>query len=423
MRRLYLFFAFAAGALIVGIPLGLGIRNPHVRLPDFHGPPPELAEYMRDWNRAMIQARREQGRLNDFVVLVNHLSANYPFVELVARKYDIDHIELAVEVFDELTEVARDGMISAGVFHNFITERYLSIIGSVGGLRLTGEPREMHRWLSQPYFYGYYDWRFYDDRIDVPVRDSNVASELLDEGILYLRINSFVRKGYEPVTRNPFWYYCIDADKQYLMDLFNNLYGIEDLIIDIRGIGNGLRDYFVPLILAPHLHEPVTVRFYAFHADESFPNQVSRAYRTWYGLGDVVYKDILTQGFTYDLPENVTVGFPATITVQPLGNATFDGRIWLLTDSDNFSGPNFAYLQMARDAGFIVLYEEAPESIGWGTSFIHLPHSGLSLRFNPLYFTDDTGRSFEETGAVYDYRLTDVSDDFSEVLEVIAGRV
>ena len=402
LRRFYWFCAIAACILIFAIPIGLGIVNPHVRLYQFHGPPPP--EMMQRFNLAVQQSRRHGGRLFDFTTMVEHISDSYPFTQMVERRYGINYIELFLAVNDDLYEVARYD-ITHGFFENFLRDRYLSQIGNFGGLRISTEPREMVRWITQPYFFGYYDFRFYDDRFYIPIQDDNVASELLGEGILYLRVNNFLPKGYEPVTRHPFLHFCMDSDRQYLTDLFNNLYDVDDLIIDIRGIGNGFGYYFIPLILAPHLQGPVVTNFYAFHTDGFFAHRVSDAYRAWYSLGETSTAYTLTQNFTYDIPENLTIGFPVSVVAQPQRNVEFEGRIWLLTDSDNFSGPNFAYLQKARDARFTIVYEENPDSIGWDTSFTTLPHSGFSLRFNPLYFTDTTGMPFEETGPVYDYRL------------------
>ncbi|MCL2527989.1 MAG: hypothetical protein FWE42_06155 [Defluviitaleaceae bacterium] len=401
-----------AAVLVFAIPIGMGIRNPHIQPPDSHGPPAAL---MREWNRMRAQDQRELGRLADFFVLVNHIYENYPYLELAAQRNNVNFIELAVAANTELTEVARHD-ISRDFFSNFANEHLLEHLGGFGGLRFSGEPRAMFGWITQPYFFNYYDWRFYDDRFEIPVLDDNLASEMLAEGVMYLRVNTFIPKGYELVSRNPYWYFCLDTDTQYLMDLYKNLDGVEDLVIDIRGISSGFRDYFVPLILAPNLREPVDTRFYAFHADVSFSNRVSREYRAWYGLGDTACKSTLVQDFEYDLPDSVALGFPIDVTVSPVLDLAFEGRIWLLTDSDNFSGPNLAYLQMARDAGFTIVYEENPESIGWDTSFIHLPHSGLSVRFNPLFFTDAAGRSFEETGPVYDYRLY---PDLYEILGIL----
>jgi len=418
LRRLYWFCIVTIVVLIFAIPIGMGIRNPHVQLLDTHGVSPAVNELIREWNIAVAQARREQGRLNDFAILVNHISENYPFLSLMESHNGVNYIELALTVFDELAEVARYE-VAPGFLSNFLNERYISLFDGYGGLRLTGRIHTTAGWLTQPYFFNYYDWRFYDDRHDIPVHDGNVVSEILVDGMLYVRINNFLPKGYELITRNPFWYFCFDVDKQYLMDLFINLYSVDDLIIDIRGIGAGFRDYFIPLVLAPFLVEPANARFYAFHANAGFANRVSQAYRDWYGFREAVAANLLTRGFAYGLPENVTQGFPIDIAVQSAGDVEFEGRIWLLTDSDNFSGPNFAYLQIAADAGFTIIYDESLESIGWDTSFTHLPYSGISVRFNPLYFTDITGRSFEEMGAIYDYRLYSAPDILRAVLAMV----
>jgi len=415
-RRFYWACITSIAVLIIAIPIGMGLHNPDVRLPDFHGPPPP--ELVSNFNRLMIQYQREHGRLSDFAVLANRLYESYPYFELVTRENGVDFMELSVAVLEELTGLARYE-ITPRFFSNFIVDQYLSVLGDFGGLRLSAEPHAMPGWITQPYFFGLYDARFYDDRFNVPVREGNVITETLAEGIMYLRVSTFLPKGYELVSRNPYWYFCFDADKEYLLNLSNNLYGVNDLIIDIRGNGSGFGDYFIPLVLAPFLHETMNTWFYAFHTEDPFPRRVSAAYRAWYGLGEAVIKDILIQGFSNDLPEVLTFGFPIDVTVQPTGDATFEGRVWLLTDSDNFSGPNLAYLQMARDAGFTIVYEENPESVGWASSFIPLTYSGLSVRFNPLYFTDETGQSFEEIGMVYDYRYREFRELLGAALPLV----
>jgi len=409
IRRFYWVAIVTITVLIFAIPIGMGIRNPNVRLPDFHGPPPP--ELIQQFNAFVIQEQREYSRLSDFAHMVNRLYETYPYFEQVTHEQGVNFMELSVNVFDELTGYARYE-VTPRFFMNFVIDQYLSVLGNIGGLRLTTEPRAMVDWITQPYYFGHHDPRFYDDRFYVPVREGNITTENLADIIMYLRINNFLPKGYELVTRAPFWYFCFDSDREYLTDLFNNLYGIDDLIIDIRGNGSGFGDYFVPLILASHLREPVSTIFYAFYANAPFPQRVSDAYRAWYGITESTDMDVLTQGFVYDLPEIVTLGFQIEKSIQPVGDTTFDGRIWLITDSDNFSGPNLVYLQMAREAGFTVVYEETPDSIGWATSFFLLPYSGLSVRFNPLYFTDVTGESFERIGAVYDYLFSDFSEMF-----------
>jgi len=388
-------------AVIFAVPITMSIRNPDIQLPQFHGTPQALIDFRQEWSLAAMQLRRERGRLNDFVMMVNHIQENYPFTELTEQRYGVDYLELAIIVFNELAYVARYET-TPGFFNNFLREEFLSHLGSFGGLALAGHPTGMPPWITQPYFFGYYDWQFTEDRLDLPIRE-NIIAQMLSTSAMHLRINSFVPRGYMPGNRNPFWYFCFDNDKEYLTNL--NFDGIEDLVIDIRGLSNGFRGYFLPLILEPNLQSPVSTRFYAFHANEDFANNVSSRYRDWYGAT----KPTSATGFGFNLPEVVTLGFPVDVAATPTAGMDFDGRIWLLTDSANFTGPNFAYLQKARDAGFTIVYEESENITNWDTSFFRLPHSGISVRFNPLYFTDAAGRGFEAAGAFYDYRLEDVT--------------
>jgi len=427
LRRIYWVSLVLVVSAIIVVPLVLGAVNPTVRLPQFHGgPPPEL---MREWERVTAQARRERGRVNDFVTMVNHMLEEYPFLGVAADASGEDFVDLAMGVYLLLREEARY-LLSSAAFIEFVEVHFLSRLRGYGTPRLTREGQELADFILEPYFFGYYDFRFYDDRFAVPVRGGNVASYMLGDGIAYVRVNRFLPKGYELVTRNPFWYFDFDQDRQYLMDFYQNLYGIDDLIIDIRGIGSGFGDYFLPLILEPHMRQPMRGQFYAFHADTFFTARVSRAYREWYGHdGGTSSASALAQDFVYALPENVTRGFPIVIDAQPPGDAAFDGQVWLLTDSENFSGPNFMYLQMARDAGFMIIYQQNPYATGWATSSPRVrgrPHTlsygVISLRFNPLYFTDAQGRSLEVAGAFYDYPLADVTGEMGAVLADIDGR-
>lgn len=397
-RKLYWSGLVLGVSLIFIIPIGMTIRNPNVRLPDFHGGPP--VEMTREWTRLMNQTRREQGRVNDFVLMINQLTIHYPFLEQWEA-----HMELANDLFFDLLEVARYET-AADFFSDFLNENFLSQLGGYGQPRVTAQWGEAVDWLEQPYFFGLYDWRFYDERFEVDTLEGNVTTEILDDSTARVRINAFLPKGYEEITRHPVWNFNFDEDEAKLMNFYAQVHDFDKLIIDIRGIGSGFGDYFVPLVLAPHLTAPVTGQFYAFHTRGGISANVSRAYREWYGFAQDVYDSaLLSAGFAYEIPDMLTRGFAMHRVIEPAGDAAFGGQIWLITDSENFTGPNFMYLQMARDAGFVIVYEETEEVIGWETSFVRLPSTRLVLRFNPLFFTDALGRSLEVAGAFYDYRL------------------
>ena len=398
LKRFYWVVAIAACVGLIAIPIALGIINPHVRLPDFHGgPPPAL---VREWNMLVTQARREQTRINDFVMMVDALSQSYPFMDFAQAHLDMDYTDFAMIVFDELVEVARYETM-AGFFADFLYNHYLAHLGGYGNVHLTSEPATLPVWIRQPYFFNEHDWRFYDERSHVPVRGGNVTSSTTDDGAtMNIQINRFLPRAYENVTRNPFLYFDIEEDALYLNELFGNLYDVEDLFIDVRGINSGFGTYFLQLLLEPLAREAVQAQFYAFHADTFMANRVSARYREFYGMGEVYETQTLTANFLYKPQDNLVYGFPIQLNV-PVGGIEFDGRLWLLTDSENFSGPNFMYLQLARDAGFQIVYEHNPYAVGWDASFVPLRNTGLSLRFNPLLFTDAYGRSLEQAGVFY----------------------
>lgn len=408
MNRLYWSCVSVICITLIAIPLTMAIRSPHVRLPHIHGVSPEVNMLILEWNRVATQYRREASRLGGFTTLVNNMMANYPFFDIFVERTGLDYLEIAIGLHEELTETARYNP-APDFFANFARERFIDMFEGLGDVRIAGEIRGTIPWVSEPYFMGHYDWRFYDDRYEIEVLEGNITTDTFaEEGIAYLRINHFLPKGYEPISRNPYWRFDFEADEAFLTDFFEGLYEYEHLVIDIRGINAGFGDYFLPLVLEPLVNEVVRNRFYAFQMEGGFARRVSEAFRTWYGFNpQLMRSDLLTQEFTHEIPEVLTEGFPIVITARPAEEAgfTFTGQIWLLTDSNNFVGPNPMYLQTARDAGFTIIYEETPQPQGWETSFMRLNYGGLVLRLNPLYFTNDEGSPFEKMGAFYDYRL------------------
>jgi hypothetical protein len=156
------------------------------------------------------------------------------------------------------------------------------------------------------------------------------------------------------------------------------------LVIDIRGNADGFRGYFVPVILAPLAAEQVQLTYYIEHTGGFFAENVLNAFRQFYGA---------------DRSVSIAVGG---------GEAAVGGQVWLVVCSGALSGPNHAYLQLAVDTGFTLVYDPCEECTGWSTSFFHLPHSGLRLRYNPLKFTWEDGRPFEKYPVQPRYNLAEL---------------
>ena len=369
------------------------------------------------------QDRREQGRNDDFYYMINNLIENYPFLEMADRR-GVSISALGDEHADNLAELARYAL-DYDFLLRFIYDNFISPFDSLGGISIDGVPHDFAPWLSAPYYFGLHDWRFnYGDRFYVPIREDNLTTEIIADGVAHMSIGTFLPKGYRQVDRRPFWHYNFEEEKQRLMDFYAQVEDFENLIIDIRGIGSGFGGYFLPLIIEPNINTNHNLNFFGFHTNGDFAMQISEAYRSWYNLGDLQPADSLAAPLPHanraDFAHLIH-GFTIELNAQPsLPQAAFDGNIWLLTDSANFSGPNHMYLELAREAGFTIVYETAEDAEGWATGFTRLPYSGLAVSYNPIYFTDATGRAFEEFRMTPDHIVPPGIDSLETVMGLIS---
>lgn len=401
---------------VVVYPVYLNLANPQMDV--FVG----RTEFNRQFAERIRPYVREMGRMGDFAVFAHNIWENYPFFAMAERTVGVDVDTVGMEAFEYLQEVAQ--FAGDRLFLDFLDNNFIQEFGGLGGLRLSTEGSAMPRWFLQPYFFGYYDWRFFDERAVVYTRDYNFTTQTLAGGIAYMRVNSFLPKGYEAVSRRPFWHFDFGTERARVLEFYQSLYGYDDLVIDIRGLANGFSEYFIPMIVEPNLSASVSARFYGFHMDGEFAHTVSEAFRNWHGMAELrpvtAFPQIIESGNADDF-ELLEYGFAIDLEARPMGNApAFDGQIWLLTDSGTFTGVNHMYLKLALQAGFNIIYEENPYASGWDLSFSRLPNSRIAVRYNPLYFTDDVGRAFEEFGAEPTHRLAEINN-LGEVVAIIQG--
>jgi len=272
------------------------------------------------------------------------------------------------------------------MFAEYINENFLELL-HYGGIVVTVEPN-FEDWLMDPYYFGLRDWRFSDPNIETATRGGNIEADIVGSNAT-LRVHNFLAYGYEDVTRIPFWHFNPEDDRAELTAFFDSLEGVEDLVIDIRGIKSGFGEYFVPFILEVLITESVNARFYAYHTEGFLATRTSQAFREWYGIGATSEseRDGFDRYFAIDL------------TVEPSG-AGFDGEITLIVDDNNLFGHNLMFVQLAKNAGFNIEHGEAVGRSGMipDLPFTRLPNSGITLRFNPLFFTHEDGSAFEQVG-------------------------
>jgi len=359
-----------AGVLVYA--LMLSFTNPHEE------PFVAREQAMVRYREEMRPFTREVGRIGDFAFMYNFLYDNWPYFEAAERAgYDVH--EIALNAFNLLADEAFYGE-GQHFLWNFMEEHFFSQIPALGDLRLVSEAMGLPPWVNLPYFFGRYDWRFTHDNMYVPFAEEPNFSYEISDDVVFARVRSFLPHGYRPGNNDPYWQFDWDNERARVHDFFLAAEGAEDIVIDIRCNADGFYEYFVHMLLSPlaTVRTPMTFSVTAESGD--FAQEILSAFRQWYGWGESV-----------------------TMTMD---GGWMDANAWVIVCAAAFSGPNHAYIALAQAEGVnIVLDERCDCGNSWGTSFTRLPHSRLTLRFNPLAFRWQDGRLFEEYPAQACYTL------------------
>ncbi|MCL2415337.1 MAG: S41 family peptidase [Defluviitaleaceae bacterium] len=229
------------------------------------------------------------------------------------------------------------------------------------------------------------------------INSTNVSTQILEEGRI-ARVN---------ITG--FNFFNMELDSEILMDFFAEISDYEHLIIDIRGAAGGTRAYFLDLIMAPLIQEPLTYSYYRFTMD----SELNRFFfeSSWYDdEGEPNYQRIRdnTGGLDAVLAEmpylNVNdlelfdLRFFVENTINPAEeNIDFNGHIWILTDGMNSFAAEFAAF-VSKQTGFAALVGETTGGGGIGTEslLVALPNTGIIVGFSSTYGTDPEGRNSQE---------------------------
>jgi len=304
---------------------------------------------------------------------------NWPYFEAAERAgYDVHTI--AYDAFALLREEAFFGT-GQHFLWNFMEEHFFSQIPAFGDLRIVSEPGGLPAWVTQPYFFGLYDWRFTHENVYVPFAETPNFSYVIDDGIAFAQVHSFLPHGNMGLNREPLWLFNWDTEREYVREFFLAVDdNVSDVVFDIRCIADGFYDYLVQMLLSPVAAHRAEVSISVSTAEGQFAQGVLDAFDGWYGWGNS--------------------------TTLALNSGWIDANVWLVVCGAAFTGLNHAYIALAQEAGVnVVLDEHCNCGNRWATSFTRLPYSSLTLRFNPLKFSWQDGRLFEEFPAQANYTL------------------
>ncbi|MCL2855296.1 MAG: S41 family peptidase [Defluviitaleaceae bacterium] len=386
------------------------------------------------------QLTREQF-LEDFDYLMTALEENFPSFGIIYRRNGVDMMALVPELRQRILDAPET--FSYISFWNMLRDDFFSHAFPVG-----------HLWLAC--YYGYFQssyqrfnnrrrtvYSYFGDRLTSHIwseehlyhsqrvtptlgfNNHRITTEILTEGqVAYIRLP---RIHTYSLSRTP-----IPADIRRVDAFYSQLEGFEHLILDMRGIYGGLFELFTRPLITPLIDYPLETTFHQFYmAGENNKQQLSRgAVRTntampfnisdlptifpHANMSEAVISDLRLMD--YYIARNISVA------PHPERRAPFNGKVWLLTDMNNFSAAQ-QIAAFLHQTGFATLVGQTTGGMAAYITAVHsritLPNTTFQVRYDPLYIISADGRPWEY-GTVPHHFNRDGMDALQTVLALIA---
>lgn len=262
------------------------------------------------------------------------------------------------------------------------------------------------------------------DRENVPsfqpmmeINPNNIITDVIFENyIAYLRIGSFV------IDDTTF-----ENNRERLLDFFEKIQSYEHLIIDLRGNMGGL-PVFQRLVHELLIAEEQIPRIYQFFVRDYFGSRhnMSQMLEIDERNGIVIHtiEEFLETRNMYNvnLDDLAKMGYVVELNPRIIPDedaVPFGGNIWILVDESSASATELVVLTSQSTGFATVVGSHTMGVMPSFTTLLSLPHTGIVVRFDTGYFTDETGRSLEEFGIEPDYFNREGLNALETVLEMI----
>jgi len=366
----------------------------------------------------LIEADRQ-----DLEILQVALNENFPLFNVIQRKHDIDLNSQFETIYQNL------GTRASATTRNLETQitnlrNRINTIGHffpVDDVGYTFHMALLHRERDEAEEGVSSIWQHYYDiltseaaqmrfgGIEIPydyfenmIMSGNVTTRIIEENrIGYIRIQEM-------------WIGNLEHDQNIINDFLSQELGLEHLIIDLRDNWGGTAAYFVDLIIAPLISEPIRGTYYEFLTGGSESLRLAQMtlngvhvesydYAGWMSASEFMSANYMPY-FNLDDLENLQYVLPRNFIIRPSdNNINFNGHVWILINGNTFSGAATSAM-LAKYSGFATLVGSPTGSVFSGmSSLIPLPNTGSVVRFDVGYVTNAYGRQLQELGVAPHY--------------------
>ncbi|WDV46680.1 S41 family peptidase [Clostridiaceae bacterium M8S5] len=344
-------------------------------------------------------------KLEDFEYMYKIISENHPYLEVNKRvsgidwlankekyiekikftKDDNEYFKVMAESLQEIKN-GHTNFLNRNYYHRSLLMYESNAKANSIWLKQLNNPKTRER---------YYDVKLYKKyslqktNHNKNKSENNVTTKIIEKSkIAYLGIKTFT-------------YHNVYKDKTEVQKFLKSIKDYQALIIDIRGNGGGDTRYWTKNIVPLLINRPTECTGYIAYRGGNFGEQFIKqklglSYNELNKISDFTNEKLPKA--PKELFNDFKYYYGLTIRIEPKNSVGFNGKIYLLIDSNVFSSSDF-FAVFAKSTGFATLIGQKTGGDGIGTDPIlcSLPNSGYIFRFpNGMGLTQDGTCNAEE---------------------------
>ncbi|MCL2621029.1 MAG: S41 family peptidase [Defluviitaleaceae bacterium] len=364
---------------------------------------PELTLEERQANlRRPPQLTREQF-LEDFDYLMQALEENFPTFGIVYRREGVDLRQLGADLREHIADPSTE--LDYVVFWHILRTDFFDHAQRVGHLSVASynffqDTRGVIPWsLTTRRTYDYFG-----ELLRLEYQPPDPDTHLLETRIIEDGRIAFLYDATLSFRATP---EILEENKLAVDEFYSQIAGFEHLIIDIRDITGGFPRIFKDAVVSPLINEPMETTFHHFYKDGAYNRPHMRGVKNIFEIHPFNLEDVeeifpnvtLSDDVLADL-SNMDFYFPRTFTIypDPERTASFNGKVWLLVNYNNFSATQHI-ASLFHQTDFATLVGEttggAAVDGGIGSQYFYLPNTGFLIRYDTAYIVSADGRPWE----------------------------